>query len=84
MRDSRFARYPLIVPGVGVSRKDSGGGAGFHWADVVVEGEAIELWFEGRVCLAVPDGVVEYAAATESTKPADWAAVCDKAGNLKQ
>jgi hypothetical protein len=56
--------YPeiLIYDGVGV-----GGGSlicsirGFHSADVVVKGAGTELWFENRVCLAIPEGIVKYA-----------------------
>ena len=33
----------------------------FHWADVVVKGGQTELWFENGVCLAIPEGLVEYA-----------------------
>jgi len=33
----------------------------FHWAEVAVKGETTELWFENKLCLAIPDGIVEYA-----------------------
>jgi hypothetical protein len=32
----------------------------FHWADVVVKGGKTELWFENRLCLSIPNGIVEY------------------------
>ena len=33
----------------------------FHWVTVKVKGRTTELWFENKVCLAVPNAVVRYA-----------------------
>lgn len=47
--------------------KGPGGGSlicsieSFHWADVEVKDGTTELWFEGKLCLAVSDGIVVYA-----------------------
>ncbi|HEX4273980.1 MAG TPA: hypothetical protein VHZ74_01430, partial [Bryobacteraceae bacterium] len=57
-------QYPDICISDG---KGPGGGSmlfsiqSFHWADVVVKGNTTELWFENKMCLAIPDGVVQYA-----------------------
>ena len=33
----------------------------FHWADVVVNGDTTELWFENKVCVTISDGLVQYS-----------------------
>jgi hypothetical protein len=59
--------YPeiLIFDGIGV--KDGSlicSIQSFHTANVVVKGTTTELWFEwfeSRLCLVIPDGIVKYA-----------------------
>ena len=55
--------YPEIIIRDG---KGPGGGSmicsiqSFHWAEVVVNGDTTELWFENKLRLAIGDGIVVY------------------------
>jgi hypothetical protein len=38
---------------------------GFHWAEVKMKQNKTELWFEGRTCISISGGILQYGDAEE-------------------